>query len=88
MVNLKQYLTYTCIGIDWLIVGLYSLIIGNYWLRLSKSCHMSYQLNIGWTSVSIGLFLCKGKLDVDTTSITLSYLCHLGNENKEKFRYC
>ena len=47
---------------------------------------MSYQLNIGWKSVSIGLFLCKGKLDVDTTSITLSYLCHLGNENKKKFR--
>ena len=51
MVNPNWYLTNTCIGIYWLIIGLYSLIISNYWLRLSKSCHMSYLLNIGQTSV-------------------------------------
>ena len=46
-INPNPYLTDTCIGIYWLIIGLYSLIIGNYWLKLSKSCHMSYRLNIG-----------------------------------------
>ena len=50
-VNLNQYLTDTFIGIYWLIIGLYLLIIGNYWLRLSKSSHMSYRLNIGYTLV-------------------------------------
>ena len=47
LVDPKQYLTNTCIGIYWLIIGLYSLIFRNYWLRLSKSCHMSYCLNVG-----------------------------------------
>ena len=45
--NPNRYLTDTFIDIYWLFIGLYSLIIGNYWLSLSKSCHMSYQLNIG-----------------------------------------
>ena len=36
-VNPNWYLTDTCIGIYWLIIGLDLLIIGNYWLRLSKS---------------------------------------------------
>ena len=43
--NPKRYLTDTCIGIYWLIIVLYSLIIGNYCLRLNKSCQMGYQLN-------------------------------------------
>ena len=33
------------------IIRWYSLIIGNYWLKLSKSCHLSYRLNIGSTLV-------------------------------------
>ena len=45
MVNPNLYLTNTCIDINWLIIGLYSLTISNYWLRLSKSCLMSYRLN-------------------------------------------
>ena len=46
MVNPNRYLTITCTDIYWLNIGLYSLaIISNYWLRLSKSCLMSYRLN-------------------------------------------
>ena len=48
-VNPDPYLLDTCIDVYQLIIGLSSLIINNYWLRLSKRCHTSYWLNIGQT---------------------------------------
>ena len=40
LVDSNWYLKDTRIGIYWLIIGLYALIIVNYWLRLSTSCHI------------------------------------------------
>ena len=80
MVNLNQYLTDTCIGIYWLIISLYSLIIGNYWLRLSRSCHMNYRLNIDKTLVSVGLLLYEEFLMSGSNLST--HIFHVGNLSK------
>ena len=51
LINSNWYLTDTCICIYLIIISLYSLIISNYWLKLSKCFHMSYLLNIGYRLV-------------------------------------
>ena len=54
------------------------------------ACFFTVLPSWNWESESVVVFSVSGenKFEVDTTSISLSYLCHFRNVIKELFRYC